>query len=162
MEASDLEELYKMVILDHARKPRNFGKLADASATVSGDNPSCGDQITVQICLENEKLPAVQFTGEGCSICMASASMMTQKVKQKSQRDAEALYNQFHKMITTTDDAEAEALSEGLGELGLLRGVRKFPQRVKCATLAWQALKEALAISSEPSNPQTVTTELEE
>ena len=142
MEAADLEDLYQTVILDHSRKPRNFGEMPDATITVDGDNPTCGDEVHLHLRLaEDGKIEKVSFTGSGCSICMASASMMTQKIKEKSTLEADALLHDFQGMIT---GAGPEPAPKSLGDLRLLSGVRKFPQRVKCATLAWHALKQAL------------------
>ena len=145
----DFEELYQAIILDHSRKPRNFGELPDATVTASGDNPSCGDAITLQLKLDpsEDKLADVKFHGDGCSICMASASMMTTKIKGRSRAEANALREDFQKMLTLGNDADAassEPPPKALGDLRLLQGVRKFPQRLKCATLAWHALKQAL------------------
>ena len=140
----DLEELYQTVVLDHSRKPRNFGPLPDATVTVSGDNPTCGDEIALSLKLDptNDKLEAVGFTGSGCSICMASTSLMTTKIKGKTRAEAAALLADFQGMITgKTPAAEAP---KTLGDLRLLNGVAKFPQRIKCATLGWYALKGAL------------------
>lgn len=137
----DFEELYQTVILDHSRRPRNFGPLAGATVTVSGDNPTCGDEIALSLRLEGDKLAGVGFTGSGCSICMASASLMTIKIKGKSRAEATALWDDFQGMIT---GKPGETAAKALGDLRLLDGVRKFPQRVKCATLAWHALKGAL------------------
>lgn len=144
----DFEELYQTVILDHSRRPRNFGPLADATVTVSGDNPTCGDEVAVSLRMEGDQVAGVGFTGSGCSICMASASMMTLKVKGKSRAEAGALSDDFQAMITGQTDTPAKAL----GDLRLLTGVRKFPQRVKCATLAWHALKGALKIGNGNGN----------
>ena len=144
----DLEELYQAVILDHSRKPRNFGPVPDATVTVSGDNPTCGDEIalSLKVDLVADKLEAVGFTGSGCSICMASASLMTTKIKGKTRDEAAALLQDFQGMITgKTPEGETP---KSLGDLRLLSGVRKFPQRVKCATLGWHALRGALAESS--------------
>ncbi len=144
----DLEELYQTVVLDHSRKPRNFGPLADATVTVSGDNPTCGDEIALSLRLDSatDRLEAVGFTGSGCSICMASTSLMTTKIKGKTRAEATALLADFQGMITgQTPAAEAP---KTLGDLRLLNGVAKFPQRIKCATLGWHALKGALAESA--------------
>jgi nitrogen fixation NifU-like protein len=139
----DFEELYQTVMLDHSRKPRNFGPLPEPTVTVTGDNPTCGDEIALSLKIDHDKIEDVGFTGSGCSICMASASMMTQKIKRKTRGEAEELWGQFQAMITgKTTNGE---IPKALGDLRLLEGVRKFPQRVKCATLAWHALKEALA-----------------
>ena len=145
----DFEELYQAVILDHSRKPRNFGALTDPTVTVSGDNPTCGDEIALSLKIDPEwgKLEAVGFTGSGCSICMASTSLMTIKLKGKTRGEAAALLQDFQGMITgQTPDAETP---KTLGDLRLLSGVRKFPQRVKCATLGWHALRGCLAESGE-------------
>jgi nitrogen fixation NifU-like protein len=136
----DLEELYQDVILDHSRRPRNFGELPQADSHARGDNPVCGDEVTVYVKFgEQDKLDAISFTGQGCAICMASASMMTNKVKGRSRAESEALARQFNEMLTS----EAPP-AEHMGDLALLKGVRKFPVRVKCATLPWHALEQAL------------------
>lgn len=141
----DLEELYQAVVLDHSRKPRNFGPLADATVTVSGDNPTCGDEIALSLKLDpvTDKLEAVGFTGSGCSICMASTSLMTTKIKGKTRQEAATLLADFQGMIT--GKTPAAETPKTLGDLRLLNGVAKFPQRIKCATLGWHALKGALA-----------------
>ena len=141
----NFEELYQAVILDHSRKPRNFGPLAEASVTVSGDNPTCGDEIALSLKLNaaGDQLENVGFTGSGCSICLASTSLMTTKIKGKTRSEAATLLRDFQAMITgKTPEAE---VPKTLGDLRLLRGVSKFPQRIKCATLGWHALKGALA-----------------
>ncbi len=151
----DFEELYQAVILDHSRKPRNFGELPDATVTASGDNPSCGDAITLQVKFdpaETDKLADVKFHGDGCSICMASASMMTTKVKGRSRAEASALRDEFQKMLAPDPGSEEAAPPKALGDLRLLQGVRKFPQRLKCATLAWHALKQALSDGEAPKH----------
>ena len=143
----DFEELYQAVILDHSRKPRNFGALPDATVTVSGDNPTCGDEIALSLKIDPaaDKLEGVGFTGSGCSICMASTSLMTIKLKGKTRGEAAALLEDFQGMITgKTPEA---ATPKTLGDLRLLSGVRKFPQRVKCATLGWHALRGCLTES---------------
>ena len=138
----DFEELYQEVILDHARRPRNYSEMPDADAHVHANNPMCGDDVTVHVKFDaTGALEAVSFTGNGCSICMASASMMTQKLKKKGRDESKDLMHTFHEMLTAEKEPEAD---KRLGDLQLLRGVRKFPLRVKCATLAWHALQEAL------------------
>ena len=142
----DFEELYQQVILDHSRRPRNFGELPGADVDIDADNPSCGDEITLHLKFgADDKIEGVSFTGSGCSICMASASMMTQKLKKKSRAESSALMHTFHDMLTAEQETEPPA---SLGDLGLLKGVRKFPLRVKCATLAWHALEQALQTKS--------------
>lgn len=143
MEPGDLEELYQAVILDHSRKPRNFGELPDATVTVDGDNPTCGDEIHLHVRFGpgGDPLEQVKFTGSGCSICMASASLMTLKINGRTRAEAGALLQDFQGMITGSAPGPAP---KTLGDLRLLSGVKKFPQRVKCATLAWHALRGAL------------------
>lgn len=138
----NFEELYQDVILDHSRRPRNFGELPKADVHANGSNPMCGDEITVHLKFgSDEKVDAISFTGAGCSICMASASMMTLKVKNKSREESKELSEVFTHMLT---DEQEPAPDKRLGDLSLLMGVRKFPLRVKCATLAWHALLDAL------------------
>jgi nitrogen fixation NifU-like protein len=138
---AELEELYQQVILDHSRRPRNYGSLEDA-VRVRGDNPSCGDEIELSVKFaDQDKVEDLRFTGMGCAISQASASLMTQKLKGKSRADAEAMLNAFHDLVTE-DVADPPKM---LGDLRLMAGVRKFPQRVKCAMLAWRAFEQALA-----------------
>ncbi len=139
----DFEELYREVILEHARRPRNFGELPDATCHIHGDNPTCGDEVTLHVKFgENQDISEVTFTGSGCSICMASASIMTQKIKKRSRTEAADLWNRFQDLLKL--DAEPTDLDDTLGELQALQGVRKFPMRIKCATLPWHALEQAL------------------
>lgn len=152
-ELGDLEELYQEVILDHSRRPRNFGELPDASVKVHGDNPSCGDEIHLAVKFDgNGGLEAIKFTGHGCAISQASASLMTMKLKGKSRVEVEKMFGAFHDLVTSekTDGAK------NLGDLQVMRGVRKFPQRVKCAMLPWRAIEQALRQSEGES---TVSTE---
>ncbi len=136
----ELEELYQQVILDHSKRPRNFGELADA-IHVHGDNPSCGDEIQLHVKFAPDgAVEDIKFKGSGCAICMASASIMTTKLKGKPRPEAERLAHNFHTLVTS----ETEPDTKGLGDAVLLRGVRKFPQRVKCATLGWRAFEQAL------------------
>jgi nitrogen fixation NifU-like protein len=140
-ELGDLQELYQEVILDHSRRPRNFGELPDASVKVHGDNPSCGDEIHLAVKFDgNGGLEAIKFTGHGCAISQASASLMTMKLKGKSRAEVEKMFGAFHDLVTSgkTDGAK------NLGDLQVMRGVRKFPQRVKCAMLPWRAIEQAL------------------
>jgi nitrogen fixation NifU-like protein len=153
--SSELEELYQEVILDHSRRPRNFGDLPDASVRVNGDNPSCGDEIHLAVKFGADGgLENIKFTGHGCAISQASASLMTMKLKGKSRDAALSLLRAFQALVTG-DDTEAPP---ELGDLRLLRGVRKFPQRVKCAMLSARAAEQALQQSA---GETTVSTEVE-
>ncbi len=147
-----VEELYQEIILDHSKRPRNFGLLPDATATVKGDNPSCGDEVELMVRLTPQRIEALKFTGHGCAICMASASLMTVKMRGKSREEAQMLMNAFRNMLTGPESGEA--LSD-FGDLLVFSAVRRFPQRVKCATLAWRALEQALSTSPD----RAVTTE---
>jgi nitrogen fixation NifU-like protein len=147
---SDLRELYQEVILDHSRRPRNFGELPGANRTMDGRNPLCGDVTTIFLKVENGVVQDAHFVGAGCSISMASASMMTEAVKGRTLSEAEALFRRFHDLITGSP-AEAGAREEvdakeavELGKLAVFSGVCEYPARVKCAALAWQTLKAAL------------------
>ena len=139
---SELSELYQQVILDHNKKPRNFHKLDNANRKADGYNPLCGDQLSVYLHVEGDQVQDVSFEGSGCAISKASASMMTQAVKGKSKQDAEALFNEFHRMATGELDEESEP--NNLGKLKIFAGVRDFPARVKCATLSWHTMHAAL------------------
>jgi len=152
---SELEELYQEVILDHARKPRNFGDLPDASVRVHGDNPSCGDEIHLAVKFGKEgQLENLMFTGHGCAISQASASLMTMKLKGKSREETDKMVRAFHDLIT-----EGKTPPSGsFGDLQLMAGVRKFPQRVKCAMLAWRAMEQALQQANGEAN---ISTEVE-
>jgi nitrogen fixation NifU-like protein len=139
---SELSELYQQVILDHNKKPRNFKKLEDAEFSAEGYNPLCGDQLTVYLNLDDGVVRDISFEGSGCAISKAAASMMTQAVKKKSKAEAEQLFQEFHSMVTGELDEEVEG--NHLGNLKIFAGVRDFPVRVKCATLAWHTLHAAL------------------
>ena len=138
---SELEELYQSVILDHSKRPRNFGEIADGAVHVHGDNPSCGDEIDLSVKFGAEgAVEDAKFKGMGCAISQASASLMTMKLKGKSDTEAREMLRAFHDLVTM-EVAEPPRM---LGDLRLLQGVRKFPQRVKCAMLAWRAFEQAL------------------
>ena len=139
---SELSELYQQVILDHNKKPRNFRKLENANFSAEGYNPLCGDQLTIYMNLEDDRVTDVGFEGSGCAISKASASMMTQAVKGKSKQQAETLFKEFHSMVTGELDEENE--ENTLGNLKIFAGVREFPVRVKCATLPWHTMHAAL------------------
>ncbi|MEP7314408.1 MAG: Fe-S cluster assembly sulfur transfer protein SufU [Pseudomonadota bacterium] len=137
----DLKELYRDVILDHNRNPRNFGRLEPADARADGHNPLCGDRLTVTLRLAGDKVEDLKFDGNGCAISVASASMMSEAVKGKDRAQVDALFHQVHGMLTEQDAVPAPAL----GKLAALSGVREFPARVKCASLCWHTLNAALA-----------------
>lgn len=142
---SDLRELYQEVILDHSKKPRNLREMADASGQAQGYNPLCGDRATVYVRLEGDVVKDVSFVGQGCSISTASASIMTEVLKGKTVAEAEALFERFHALVTASpDQAGREAEDPALGKLAVFAGVCEFPVRVKCASLAWHTLKQAL------------------
>jgi nitrogen fixation NifU-like protein len=139
---SELQELYQSLILDHNRNPRNFGPLDGADRHAEGFNPLCGDQVKVDVKLEGDRVADIKFTGNGCAISKASASLMTTAVKGKTLAEAEALFEGFHGLVTGT--AIPEDPKKTLGKLAIFAGVAEFPVRVKCATLAWHTLKDAL------------------
>jgi len=139
---SELSELYQQVILDHNKKPRNFHRLEAANRSAEGYNPLCGDQLNIYLRLVDDQVKGISFEGSGCAIWKASASMMTDAVKGKSKQDAEALFDEFHRMVRGELDEENEP--NHLGKLKIFGGVRAFPVRVKCATLSWHTLRAAL------------------
>ena len=149
---SEMRELYQEVILDHHRRPRNFGKLANANRRSEGYNPLCGDRITVYLLVVDDVIADIAFEGSGCAICMASSSVMTQALKGKSIAEAEELFGTFRDLLTGPPDEVPE--TEGLGKLAVFFGVREFPIRVKCATLAWHTMHAALSEKND-----SVTTE---
>jgi nitrogen fixation NifU-like protein len=155
---SDLRELYQEVILDHSRRPRNFGALADGAHAAHGHNPLCGDRLTVYVELAGGTIANARFVGSGCAISTASASLMTEAVRGRSREEAEALFERFHAAVTAAPDAEPDL--GGLGKLAALAGVREYPVRVKCASLAWHTLRAALGAKANTTTvPATVTTE---
>lgn len=142
---SDLRELYQEVILDHYKKPRNFRALPDANRTLEGYNPLCGDKITVFLKVEDGVVKDISFQGSGCAISTASASMMTDSLKGKTLEQAETIFRGFHDLVTGKDSH-----ADDLGKLAVFTGVREFPVRVKCATLAWHTFHAALAGEEKP------------
>jgi nitrogen fixation NifU-like protein len=150
----ELNDLYRDVILDHNRRPRNFGGLDPADASVEGFNPMCGDRLTVRLRLEDDKISDIRFEGQGCAISTASASMMTEAVKGRTRTEALRLFDRVHQLLT--DDAAPPA--DELGKLAALSGVRAYPARVKCASLCWHTLASALR-SGDPRSLAAVTTE---
>jgi len=143
-----LSDLYQSVILDHNRKPRNFGVLAGANRRAEGKNPLCGDQVQIELVVDGEQITDIRFTGHGCAISKASASLMTAAVKGKSMADVDALFRRFHALVLG-QDANAGA---DLGQLVVFSGVSRFPVRVKCASLAWHTLKAAMDEASATVN----------
>jgi nitrogen fixation protein NifU and related proteins len=150
-----LRELYQQVILDHNRKPRNFRVLPDANRQAHGDNPLCGDRITVYLDVADGVVRDAGFQGSGCAISRAAASMMTASVKGKTPDEVHALFDRLHRVLTG-DGQAASAPEADLGKLAVFAGVREFPSRVKCATLPWHTLRAALA-----GQAATVSTEQE-
>jgi nitrogen fixation NifU-like protein len=145
----DLTDLYQSVILDHNRRPRNRGKLPVANRVAHGDNPSCGDQCTVYLRLDGDRIAEIMFDGSGCAISQASASLMTLNLKGKTAKEAEAIYADVHQLVTTGKVDE-----NNMSDLAALAGVHQFPARIKCATLGWHAALNALK-----GDPLTATTE---
>jgi nitrogen fixation NifU-like protein len=135
------------VILDHHKRPRNFGSLAEANRHAEGHNPLCGDLLKVDVDVENGIIKGVAFQGAGCAISRASASLMTDAVKGKSVEEAERMFEEFRQMVTSGVD---DAVEESLGKLAVFCGVREFPSRVKCASLAWHTLHAALESKDAP------------
>jgi nitrogen fixation NifU-like protein len=154
---SDLRDLYQEVILDHNRRPRNFGPLEEANRDAVGHNPLCGDRLTLRLRVDGDRILDVRFEGQGCAISKASASLMTDSVKGRTVAEAAALFEAFHAMVmaeagTPVDEAR-------LGKLAVLAGVAEFPTRVKCATLAWHTLQAAL---QEPGGHASTENETEQ
>jgi nitrogen fixation protein NifU and related proteins len=148
----ELTDLYRDVILDHNRRPRNFGPLEQANALAEGFNPLCGDRLTVRLNLADDRIENIRFEGQGCAISTASASLMTEAVKGKTRGEALALFDRVHRLLT--DDA---ADAEDLGKLAALSGVREYPARVKCASLCWHTLASALKSPDEHALPAVST-----
>ena len=144
---SELTDLYCEVILDHNRQPRNFGEIDDADRVIEGVNPLCGDRMTLYVKLDDGRIEDVRFKGTGCAISVASSSLMTERVKGATVDQSLALFDRVHHMLTDSKADDAE-LTE-LGKLAALSGVREYPSRVKCASLAWHALKSALTSPDE-------------
>jgi nitrogen fixation NifU-like protein len=143
----ELRDLYQEVIFDHNRNPRNFRVMADADRKVEGFNPLCGDRLTLYLKMTGDVIDDASFQGSGCAISTASVSLMTEIVKGKTEQEAEELFKKFHEM--TTGKSEPIKL-EALGKLAVLAGVREYPARVKCATLAWHTLDAALKNEQKP------------
>lgn len=140
--------LYEQVILDHNKNPRNFREIKDADRTLEGYNPLCGDQFTVYLKMDGDKIADLAFKGSGCAISKSSASVMTAELKGKTREEALAIFNKFHHMITSAPDDPLDP--DDLGKLAVFSGVREYPIRIKCATLAWHALAAALENKQAP------------
>jgi nitrogen fixation NifU-like protein len=149
---SAIRDIYQEMILDHGRRPRNRRAMEGTGNRAEGNNPLCGDRVTVYVSLDGETIRDVSFVGEGCAISLASASVMTEILKGKTLEEADTLFTGFHAMLT--GNGSSAGTSEGIGKLEAFRGVRDFPVRVKCATLAWHTMKAAVAASG-----KAVTTE---
>jgi nitrogen fixation NifU-like protein len=149
----EVNDLYRDVILDHNRQPRNFGGLDPADASVEGFNPMCGDRLTLRLRMADDRINDIRFEGQGCAISTASASLMTEAVKGKTRSEALQLFDRVHQLLT--DD---EARADELGKLAALSGVREYPARVKCASLCWHTLASALR-STDPQHLPAVSTE---
>jgi len=146
---SDLSDLYQQVILDHNRRPRNRGKLPQATRVAHGDNPSCGDQCSVYLNLDGDKISEITFDGSGCAISQASASLMTTQLKGKTADEAEKLFNEFHEIVTSGKEPEE------ISDVAAFAGVHAFPARIKCATLGWHAALNALKGDDVPATTET-------
>jgi nitrogen fixation NifU-like protein len=145
----DLSDLYQQVILDHCKHPRNFHEMPDATCSAQGRNPLCGDQLKLFLRLEGEAIKDISFIGSGCCISKASASLLTDNLKGKTKADVAKLFDQVREMVTTGE------VKGDVGKLAVFAGVYKFPARVKCAILAWHAVKAALQGGSEPVSTET-------
>lgn len=147
----DFKDLYQELIVDHNRNPRNFGKIADADKILEGINPLCGDKLTLYIKTSNNKIiDSIGFDGSGCAISIASASLMTDTLKDKTFDEAEVIFNSFHSMITTNDPVNLDSLDK----LAALAGVKNYPSRVKCATLCWHTLHSIINGDTEPTSTE--------
>ena len=142
----DLKDLYRDVIIDHNRQPRNFGRLNPADAHAEGFNPLCGDRLELYVTLEGERLKDLKFEGKGCAISVASASLMTETLKGKTRAEAQRYFDEVHALLTQAGHVP----TLDLGKLAALSGVREFPVRVKCASLCWHTLNAALARQRQP------------
>ena len=154
---TDLASLYREVIIEHGRKPRNFGPLAGATQHVEALNPLCGDQLDISLRIVDGQIEGIAFTGSGCAISQASASLMTEAIKDRDTDTARDLFGRVHAMLTGGEPASGDP--EGLGKLAALQGVSEFPTRVKCASLAWQALRSALDDDAAEGVEPVVSTE---
>ena len=146
---NDLSDLYQSVILDHNRRPRNRGKLPTANRVAHGDNPTCGDQCSVFLRLDGDRIADISFDGSGCAISQASASLMTTQLKGRTAAEAQQLYDEFHRIVTTGQPPEE------INDLAAFAGVHAFPARIKCATLGWHAALIPLIVDDAPATTET-------
>lgn len=151
---SELREIYQQVVLDHYKKPRNYRRIEPCPHSAHGHNPLCGDRVTVYVQVKDGAIDDISFEGSGCAICTASASLMTESLKGKSETEAETLFQRFHHLLTAEGSKETGNGEAELGKLQVFEGVREFPVRIKCATLPWHTFHAALRSKEEP-----VTTE---
>ena len=147
---SELRDLYQEVILDHVKRPRNSGALAGASHRADGDNPLCGDKVAIFLSIEDGRIADVRFQGRGCAISLASASLMTEAIKGKTEAEVRAMFECFHTGLTARNEEDAANALADLDKLAVFGGVREFPVRVKCATLPWHTLVAALDRATRP------------
>ncbi|MBI5693339.1 MAG: SUF system NifU family Fe-S cluster assembly protein [Verrucomicrobia bacterium] len=147
--SADLTELYQQVILDHNKRPRNRGKLPTATRVAHGDNPTCGDQCSVYLRLDGDRIAEITFDGSGCAISQAAASLMTTQVKGRTAAEVQGLYDEFHRIVTTGEAPEE------ISDLAAFAGVHAFPARIKCATLGWHATLNALKGDAAPATTET-------
>jgi nitrogen fixation protein NifU and related proteins len=152
----DLKDLYRDVIVDHNRQPRNFGKLENADAHADGHNPLCGDKLSVYLNLDGDRITDAKFDGSGCAISVASASLLTEAVKGKTVAEVAHLFSEIHDVLTHHD---TPINAESLGKLAAITGVRDFPARVKCATLCWHTLDAALQAREQHTQATSISTE---
>lgn len=150
---SELHDLYQEVILDHNKRPRNFGALDEPDHQAKGHNPLCGDRLEVAVNVSGDKIDEIRFTGSGCAISKASASLMTEAVAGRSLAEVDEIFHKFHELLTG-DPSVKERASQELGKLAVFEGVREFPVRVKCATLAWHTLQSALGGAEKPASTE--------
>ena len=144
---SDLQELYQTIILDHNRRPKNYGALEGANHRAEGRNPECGDEVKVELVVTDDRIDDVRFTSAGCAVSRAAASIMTQSVKGKSRAEVQELFTRFHDLVTGKLRPSPEE-ARSLGELAAFSGVARFPIRVKCASMPWHTLQAALRDAS--------------
>jgi nitrogen fixation NifU-like protein len=151
---SELTALYQEIILDHCKRPRNFGPPGKDAHSAQGYNPLCGDKVTIHVELDDDRIRRVSFEGSGCAISTASASLLTEALAGKTVGEAEALFERVHAMLTGDPSRRSEEWEdEALGKLAALSGVREYPMRVKCATLAWHTLRAALRAGADAAGP---------